>query len=835
MTEIKRKSRILALIACLAVVFSALPTVAGAAGDAFMFIDGENMTRTVNTAVIYRGIASTGQTQWGQSAVVDANGKITAVYEGGDASGGDIKLPEGGMVISSAGTKVQWMRDNLKVGRNVYYDGYTRRLFVYANGSDFDPYGSITLDIAGSDGDYRVESPGTSDSAPKIYGITVDSKGVVSARGSGLEIPEDGARISAVDDSAMQTLIMYAPVGASCKIDGGKATVTLEKSMLKRVLQYAVSSAEAKLSEAKAEFRDADYDGAQALIDSANAVLNENLGYRNTFEAVNALENELPVLLADREIFELRSAVHTPKETTVSEVTAVINSAKSAGLNRIILRLTNGYGTFIPLPSDNKFKQDDKFGGFDVLQAYINNCKRNGIELEVCADVYYNEYAAVAEPSWLTKSNGDGEGMSQKFFSPANAEFKEYFISYIEYLIGHYDIDSLTLDWARYPKFSESADLGYDDATLSMFAEQYSVSESEVNKLGSELFSNLHWSDWVEFRSGLVTDMVKSVSEKVREMRPDITLTAVAARDNVPHYYMQNTSDWIEQGLVDGVTLAFYGGDADENDDVTPTEYSSGIIAEKSELIAAYAGKKAYFYIGVSSRSAIDANALNRVVAEARGVGADGLIFSDLGGVIEQHYAESLSSGLFAGVAVAPGGEPAESEKAILNYAKTKINDVITVLNGCDEETAAQAFSAINEAISGIGEKGLTPEKANELESELAMIFSRSDAKNAVLEDFSSLAKFASLSKADEGFVPVVPDISTPIEESNMSEDESSEAEESSGDESEMSNSEPGVSVDVGRILAFSFVGLALLGSAIALIVGIRRKKAAKSGKKFKS
>ena len=38
----------------------------------------------------------------------------------------------------------------------------------------------------------------------------------------------------------------------------------------------------------------------------------------------------------------------------------MIKSAKNAGLNTIYLRITNGYGTCVPLPEDNKFKQDEE-------------------------------------------------------------------------------------------------------------------------------------------------------------------------------------------------------------------------------------------------------------------------------------------------------------------------------------------------------------------------------------------------------------------------------------------------------------------------------------------
>ena len=133
-----------------------------------------------------------------------------------------------------------------------------------------------------------------------------------------------------------------------------------------------------------------------------------------------------------------------------------VASAKKAGLNSLVLRVSNGYGTFIPLPDGYKFKQDDYFGGFDVLQSYIDVCNEENIALTLCIDVYYNEYAIIANRSWLLENDDIGltddapeyetvfEG---EYFSPASKEFKEYFLSYVDYIIGTYKIESLMFDY----------------------------------------------------------------------------------------------------------------------------------------------------------------------------------------------------------------------------------------------------------------------------------------------------------------------------------------------------------------------------------------------------
>lgn len=825
----KRTKAVFALAVMAALMLAPALRAAAAEGESWLYIDGENITRAVNAAVIYRGVSSTGQTQWGANAVLDENGKVTAFYDGGDSAGADLAVPENGAVISASGTKAQWLRDNLKVGRRAYYDSYTGRLFAFAANGDFDPYTELETDISGEEGDYRLPVPEGSEAQSVAYSAAINENGVVIARGPNVKAPEGGALVSAHDEEGMRLLRAYAPVGAECEIGEGKATFKYDKKMLSRTLETAISNAKEQAEAARAEFRDADYTAADKLIEEAEALAGTNdPDHRAVFELAGRLEKELPALLADKRIFELRGAIHVPAETNAAEVAEVVSAAARSGINKLYLRMTNGYGTFIKLPEGYAFAQSADFGGFDVLAAYAEACRRAEIGLEVCVDVYYNEYAAVAQPGWTTVSNTGEQGLANKFYSPASKEFADWFVEYMNYLVTHYDIDGVTLDWLRYPRFSETADLGYDSAALAAFAESAGISEASAATLGSETFSHPDWTKWVEFRTGLITGLLTRVSETIRGARKDVTITAVAARDSVPHYYMQDPAGWLENGLVDGVCIAFFEGDADENDGVSAFAHSNGIVTEKSPLLAAYAGNGAYFFVGLDSRAALDGAVIEREIIESRELGADGVIFSDLGSLIAQHYSESLINGLFAEKSVAPGESPAESEKTALDYVKTKINEVLTPLGGCDESTAAQAFTAINGAMSDIGESGLSPARAGELESEMAMIFSRSEAKHAVTKDFAAISKFAALSKAETEFVaPQDPDESSadPVDDSSAEESKPEDESEAEPQEASVPVQQSERGTEIGGVLAYTFVGLTFAGATAAAVAGIRRRK----------
>lgn len=826
-------------VSVLIAVLTVMPMLllaAGATTDAglpeaekLLFIDGENVTREVNTAIVYRGVASTGQSQWGHDIVVDADGTVTDIIEGGLSEGEDLAVPEGGMVISAAGAKVQWMRDNIAVGTKLFYDGYTRKLFVCDASGMFDPYFTKTAAVSGT-GNYLITNPAADGAPYYTYSIAVDASGMIVARGSGAAAPEGGFLISAATEDDMQFLLMYAPVGAGCTVADGVATFTYNATMLKRTAETALLSAEAKIYSAKMEFADIDFTVLDAAVAEISAATAEVIDYKALSDIMMRIE-AVTAACCDREQSELRGAFHTPDERDINEVRATVNTAKSAGLNTIILRATNGYGTFIPLPSGNKFSQDPHFGGFDVLKAYIDVCAEENIALVLSVDVYYNEYASIAAPEWMSETNTGEVGLSDKYYSPSSAEFREYFVDYVRHIVGNYDIDSIMFDYLRYPKFSENCDYGYDYITLQTFAEANGITISEVDAIKTELFASPHWEAWVEYRKGLVTEMAESLDAAIKELRTDVTVIAVSARDSVDYFYMQDSIGWIESGIFDGLCVALYERDESENDPIDELGYADGIVAKKGEIFGAYTAKEKFFLTALDAGT--DTGELSAAVSESRNIGADGIVFSNMDEFLMR--ADRLCTGVLNGSAVSPLGNTVYAMKLILEYSKTKINDSIVAFGGCDEETASAALEKINEAIMALGDGALSYETASTLESDIAMLFASSAAKHSVLKEFEAVTKLALLHKTATAVTPPdidKPDFSgdesgTPDESSTPEED--NEGDESAGDGDGKDESAPDFADDsggiaFGDILIYLFVGITAIAALTATVVGIRRK-----------
>ena len=441
-------------------------------------------------------------------------------------------------------------------------------------------------------------------------------------------------------------------------------------------------------------------------------------------------------------------------------------------------------------------------------------------------DVYYNEYASVAANEWTTVTNGNEKGLSGKYYSPANSDFKEYFTDYIKLIVSKYDISTVLLDYLRYPKFNEKSDLGYDYDTISDFAKRYSIPLNEAEAIKTELFESKHWQKWVAYRMSLVTDMAKAIRESVDSVRTDVNLIAIAARDIVDHYYMQDTTQWLEDGIIDGITLSLYERDSAENDSVDVLSYDDKLVSDKGQIIGAYTNKNAFFLTALEVSKTLTPDTIETMINESRIVGADGYIFGDLNDFIAQNYYLSLSLDAMKGDSYSPIGDPIEMMKNTLNYSKTKINNVVFANEGCNESAVTQAFAKIDEALKLLDNGILTSEQANTLESDIAMIFASSNAKQSVVKEFQAITKTAKLYKAKENIV--IPDVSEDESLDIETSDESSEIVSNTSDDassdSPIVNDREKLDINIGNILIYLFVGATTIVAIIAMISAFKRK-----------
>ncbi|HBL84793.1 MAG: hypothetical protein A2Y17_01620 [Clostridiales bacterium GWF2_38_85] len=727
---------LLAALVLPVMVISGMAVESGA--ELVCFIDGENVTRWADTSVVYRKKANTEQNEWGYNVVVGADGKVMKLIDSGDTSGKNLFIPEDGMVVSATGTKIEWLKTNIVAGDYVYYDSISSRVLVSKDG-EFSPFYEVGHTITGFNqvryaSTFIIYNKSGNQTGTNGYGyeVSVNSEGtIISAGGNDNTVPDSGYVISAIEPADKEFLKMYGIVGASAVIGSDKKTVIISYNSenLRKSVQLRIEGLNTKISGAKASYMQIDYDELESKITSFEIISDYasiTLQKRNKlFEEIDAVGYEI----SESPAVELRGIWHETVETTVAGVQKVVSDLKAAGINQLNLGISSGYNTILPLVDDFPFKQKASLRGVDILQAYVDECEKAGIELIVSVAIFRNSAgASTIKPEWLTKSNGveSAEDESQYFFNPANNEYREYIKRYLLFIIENYEIDGLQLDYIRYPGTVGGIDYGYDDLTKSMFAEKYNVDASIVDEIATRQSSHSMWSQWIEFKVELVTSFVEEIRLLTTTIRPDIYLSAAVASDTRLSTYCQDTEKWMQDGLLDAIY---------------PMTYGEGVLSSRLDTFAGFTGESAYLFMGSGSYMTLSDAETYKQTIDSR-YNADGVCFFEYFSYLAHGYSKFLLQNAFKTPALTPTLSSTEAVKAQIEYAAKRINDVIVPYEGITQDKATQIIDSLD-ALSG----DITIEKTDAAIEAINAIIEGTDSEIAIQADLAKLRKIILLSK----------------------------------------------------------------------------------------
>ncbi|MBR5285350.1 MAG: family 10 glycosylhydrolase [Clostridia bacterium] len=622
-------------------------------------IDSVNGTRWADYLCVYKDRATTAQNEWGENVIVDADGKVVEKIPGGDQRGKDLAIPAGGMVVSGTGDIGKEMYASVEVGDNAYFDEYGMRVLFskgvinpfYKETINFTGYNQIryskTLIVYNKSG----ERTGTNGYG---YEACVDKNGVIiSSGGNDSIVPEGGFVVSAIEPEDRAFLKAFFIVGAKCTVSNMTLTVEYNEEMLGATVKGELEDAYVELEAAKLEYRLVDFDTAKAELDKLAERKITTLAERDG--TINMIKEVRRSLIETRDV-ETRAVWYVPLERNASQIEKTVKRMAELGINQLCLGVSNGYKTFLPLPEDMPFKQDTMVRKIDLLQEYIDNCKKYGIELVLSVSVFGANVDDNTKPEWLTVSNGKGES-DIKFYSPANNEFREYFKKYVEFIIENYDIDGIQWDYIRYEGCYGGVDFGYDEASKKLFAETTGLSESVVDQIGAQLQAHPNWTAWTEFKIGLIDSMVEELSALVCEKRPDLYVTACIANDTTRDMYFQDSTTWLENNWVDGVY---------------PMSYAQGIMASATEKFKGYITDSTYLVMGNGAYLSYTLDEMYLQARDSALYGADGIAFFEWGAYVDHQYGEAFAESIYKNKAISFTANESEAIKLLVKRAEER-------------------------------------------------------------------------------------------------------------------------------------------------------------------
>lgn len=348
-------------------------------------------------------------------------------------------------------------------------------------------------------------------------------------------------------------------------------------------------------------------------------------------------------------VVSARGVWHRPDDTgtekDVAGVCAFLDKLQRAGVNLVFLEtFYHGMAMYRStlVPYYTKF-QSYNYGEYaDYMSCFVAEADKRGIEVHAWVEDFYigieENYFTKNLPEWLLVtdkgSTRNTEGGGFIFLDPANAEVKNYLVSFYDELLTTFPtVAGLNLDYIRYPVSDQGNDTGYTQAAITAFCRQHNIDGSfTATEFAAYVKKNGLYSAWVDFRAAQVTDFVRTVFLSVRTKHPDKLLsTAIFPEPSLSYNTKkQDFGKWIEKGYIDIVTpMAYYDN---------PDTLKSAL----AEMIADC--DKCFCYAGLSATYHNLSNAaVTRQLEVCNEMGMDGFVFFGAKSLVENDsYVELL-------------------------------------------------------------------------------------------------------------------------------------------------------------------------------------------------
>ena len=348
-------------------------------------------------------------------------------------------------------------------------------------------------------------------------------------------------------------------------------------------------------------------------------------------------------------VVSARGVWHRPDDTgtekDVAGVCAFLDKLQRAGINLVFLEtFYHGMAMYRStlVPYYTKF-QSYNYGEYaDYMSCFVAEADKRGIEVHAWVEDFYigieENYFTKNLPEWLLVtdkgSTRNTEGGGFIFLDPANAEVKNYLVSFYDELLTTFPtVAGLNLDYIRYPVSDQGDDTGYTQAAITAFCRQHNIDGSfTATEFAAYVKKNGLYSAWVDFRAAQVTDFVRTVFLSVRTKHPDKLLsTAIFPEPSLAYNTKkQDFVKWIEKGYIDIVTpMAYYDN---------PDTLKSAL----AEMIADC--DKCFCYAGLSATYHNLSNAaVTRQLEVCNETGVDGFVFFGAKSLVENDsYVELL-------------------------------------------------------------------------------------------------------------------------------------------------------------------------------------------------
>lgn len=662
---------------------------------------------------------STGTNMWGTEAIVGADNIVTALGMGNS------EIPADGFVVSGHdddssedGARMkQWVLENIHVGSYVYFDKRTLVLTVSDVPLDIEPtvfyavqseiYGTNCTREADSLVMYNAAFGTTTGTNTYGYEVAVNKDGtVIQCGGNDSVIPVGGFVVSGHGTMA-DWLRVNVVDGMRGEYDKDQKVVRFiyDEQSVEDAVTRAISETATAIADAKAAFVYTDYAAAEAALDDAETAYHLALADRAAGASdesfADACDGVLAALtavrngLCDSYTVQYRGVWVRPSQSSAAAVEEYVKKLHDAGINTVSVEGWFENGVIMEVPADSLFEKHPAFN-YDVLQAYIDACHKYDMECHLwmpimnigsSIDSGIERTVVGKKPEWVSLSNEGTPDNPDGFvmIDPANAEARDYLVSFYEYLVTTYAIDGFELDYIRYYAAGD-IDFGYTQAAFEGFEEAYGYGVTPEYDTGA-----VYWEDWKQYRRDCVTEMVKAVSRMMTEkashiiLAADVNPTVNGARE----YNYQDYPRWLQEGYIDLLH---------------PMAYADGYGEEITQAVE-WGGDSVIVATGLGVQTdSLGASDMERQAREDNSYGTYGDFYFEAFSYLGDHAGDALKATVYRNDALAPFLDRAASIRACLTYMQGRIDDILLPLGGVTEAEATtlkDAIVALQDTVDG--------------------------------------------------------------------------------------------------------------------------------------
>ena len=278
----------------------------------------------------------------------------------------------------------------------------------------------------------------------------------------------------------------------------------------------------------------------------------------------------------------ISTSVNFSRLKSKSNIKHFMDLVEEAGFNEIIVEVKTMQGKALYF-SDILEYQTEANGvtvnrDWDYLQYFIDQAHERGMTVLAASTVLpdyrpeWEQYCCIEHlPEGLKSIKESKDSGIFPFLNPVYPEVRELVMSVCEEIVTKYDVDGLVLDYCRY----QNANSDFSEASKKAFEEYagvkctnfpydiYYYPEGETDK--GEYKPSTHYNKWIEWRSSVIQGYVKEIRDRVKAIKPDISLQYWAAawwplpataqnwasqkHTNFPYWWA--TADYYKTGFAD--------------------------------------------------------------------------------------------------------------------------------------------------------------------------------------------------------------------------------------------------------------------------------------------